>query len=42
MKLESYDYEAAAAIAILMMAASFLILLALNGYQRWRVRQQGV
>lgn len=41
-KLESYDYEAAATIAILMMAASFLILLALNGYQRWRVRQQGV
>lgn len=41
-KLEAYDYQAAAAIAILMMGASFLILLALNGYQRWRVHRQGV
>ena len=41
-KLEQFDYQAAAAIAIVMMALSFLILLALNGYQRYRVKQQGV
>ncbi len=41
-KLESFDYASAAAIAIVMMGASFLVLLALNGYQRWRVRHQGV
>ena len=41
-KLEQFDYQAAAAIAIVMMALSFLILLALNGYQRYRVKRQGV
>ena len=41
-KLESFDYPSAAAIAIVMMAASFLVLLALNGYQRWRMHHQGV
>ncbi len=41
-ELEQYDYQAAAAIAIVMMAMSFIILLALNGFQRWRRQQQGV
>ena len=41
-KLESFDYPSAAAIAIVMIAASFLVLLALNGYQRWRMHHQGV
>ena len=41
-KLEPFDYQAAAAIAIVMMAMSFAILLALNGYQRYRSKKQGV
>ena len=41
-KLEQFDYQAAAAIAIVMMALSFAILLVLNGYQRYIVRKQGV
>ena len=41
-KLEQFDYQAAAAIAIVMMALSFAILLMLNGYQRYIVRKQGV
>lgn len=41
-KLEQFDYQAAAAIAIVMMAMSFAILLALNGYQRYRSKKQGV
>ena len=40
-KLEQFDYQAAAAIAIVMMALSFAILLLLNGYQRYRSRKQG-
>ena len=41
-ELEQFDYQAAAAIAIVMMALSFLILLTINGYQRYRIKQQGV
>jgi sulfate transport system permease protein len=41
-ELEQFDYQAAAAIAIVMMAISFLILLSINGYQRYRIREQGV
>jgi sulfate transport system permease protein len=41
-ELEQYDYQAAAAIAIVMMAMSFLILFALDGFQRWRAKKQGV
>jgi len=41
-KLEQFDYQAAAAIAIVMMAMSFAILLVLNGYQRYRIKKQGV
>lgn len=41
-ELEQFDYQAAAAIAVVMMALSFLILLSINGYQRYRIRKQGV
>ena len=34
-KLEQYDYAGAAAIAVVMLAASFLILLAINLLQWW-------
>ncbi len=40
-KLEQFDYQAAAAIALVLMAASFLILLGINGYQRLRASRQG-
>ena len=40
-KLEQFDYQAAAAIALVLMAASFLILLVINGYQRLRASRQG-
>ena len=40
-KLEQFDYQAAAAIAIVMMAMSFFILLVINGYQRYRIKRQG-
>ncbi len=41
-KLEQFDYEAAAAIALVMMAMSFGILLIINGYQRYLAKSQGV
>jgi sulfate transport system permease protein len=34
-KLEQFDYAGAAAIGVVMLAASFLILLALNALQVW-------
>lgn len=34
-KLEAYDYNGATAIALTMLAASFLLLLAINMLQRW-------
>jgi len=37
-KLEQYDYQGATAIAAVMLAASFLILLAVNGLQQWSLR----
>ena len=40
-ELEQFDYQAAAAVAIVMMAISFLILLVINGYQRYRFTRQG-
>jgi sulfate transport system permease protein len=39
-KLEQYDYAGAAAIAVVMLAASFLILLVLNLLQRWARRHE--
>lgn len=37
-KLEQYDYAGAAAVAVLMLAASFLLLLGVNLLQRWGAR----
>jgi sulfate transport system permease protein len=34
-KLEQYDYSGATAIAVVMLFVSFLILLAINGLQKW-------
>src|SRR6478672_9297388 len=34
-KLEQYDYAGATAIAVVMLIISFLLLLAINGLQRW-------
>ena len=39
-KLEQYDYPGATAIAVVMLSASFLILLAINGLQWWARRRQ--
>ncbi|OWY39551.1 sulfate ABC transporter permease subunit CysT [Xenophilus sp. AP218F] len=39
-KLEQYDYAGATAIASVMLAASFSLLLAINGLQSWHSRQQ--
>jgi sulfate transport system permease protein len=39
-KLEQYDYAGAAAIGVVMLAASFLMLLALNGLQGWAARRR--
>lgn len=41
-KLEQFDYEAAAAIAIVLMVLSFAVLLVLNLWQRLRQRRLGV
>ncbi len=37
-KLEQFDYQGATAIAVVMLVASFLILLAINQLQRWTGR----
>jgi sulfate transport system permease protein len=39
-KLEQYDYAGAAAIAVVMLAASFAMLLVLNLLQRWARRHE--
>jgi len=39
-KLEQFDYAGAAAIGVIMLAASFLIVLALNLLQNWAARQR--
>ncbi|HET6619236.1 MAG TPA: sulfate ABC transporter permease subunit CysT [Dongiaceae bacterium] len=39
-KLEQFDYAGAAAIGVIMLAASFLILLAINMVQRWSRRHE--
>jgi sulfate transport system permease protein len=38
-KLEQYDYRGATAIAVVMLAASFLMLLAINLLQAWMRRR---
>lgn len=40
-KLEEYDYEGAAAIACVMLAISFLVLLVLNQLEHWQRRRLG-
>src|SRR5437867_12901564 len=37
-KLEQYDTAGATAIAVVMLAASFVLLLAINGLQQWSRR----
>ena len=39
-KLEQYDYAGAAAIGVVMLAASFVMLLALNGIQSWAAKRR--
>jgi sulfate/thiosulfate transport system permease protein len=40
-KLEQYDYLGATAVAVVMLAASFLLLLLINVLQAWTRRRQG-
>ncbi len=40
-KLEQYDYTGATAIAVVMLSASFAMLLVINGLQAWARRRQG-
>ncbi len=40
-KLEQYDYAGATAIAVVMLTASFVLLLAINLLQAWARRRQG-
>ena len=40
-KLEQYDYAGATAIAVVMLSASFVLLLAINALQAWARRRQG-
>ena len=40
-KLEQYDYTGATAIAVVLLVASFALLLAINGLQAWARRRQG-
>jgi sulfate/thiosulfate transport system permease protein len=37
-KLEQYDYAGATAVAVVMLAASFVMLLTINGLQGWQRR----
>ena len=39
-KLEQYDYHGATALAVVMLFASFLVLLAINSLQRWSQRHR--
>jgi sulfate transport system permease protein len=39
-KLEQYDYAGASAIGVVMLAASFVMLLALNGLQSWSAKRR--
>lgn len=39
-QLQQFDYDAAAAIAVVMLGVSFLMLLAINGIQAWSRRMQ--
>jgi sulfate transport system permease protein len=41
-KLEQYDYQGATAMAVVMLVASFLLLLIINLLQKWSRRFQGI
>src|SRR5512139_2097103 len=41
-KLEQYDYAGATAVAVVMLIASFLLLLTINGLQRWASRREAL
>ncbi len=41
-KLEAYDYNGAAALGFVMLAASFVIVLVSNGLQAWDARRRGI
>jgi sulfate transport system permease protein len=38
-KLQQYDYAGATAVAFVLMAMSFVLLLAINALQGWSVRR---
>jgi sulfate transport system permease protein len=40
-RLEQYDYAGATAIAVVMLVASFLLLLIINGLQAWTAKRTG-
>ncbi|RJS95134.1 sulfate ABC transporter permease subunit CysT [Salinisphaera sp. Q1T1-3] len=40
-RLEEFDYPAASAIAVTLLAISLLLLLTINGLQQWRARREG-
>ena len=40
-KLEQFDYKGATAVASVMLIASFLLLLVINGLQAWTAKRQG-
>jgi sulfate transport system permease protein len=40
-KLEQYDYVGATAVASVMLVASFILLLVINGLQSWTDRRAG-
>jgi len=40
-KLEQYDYAGATAVAVVMLVASFVLLLAINALQAWTRKRQG-
>jgi sulfate/thiosulfate transport system permease protein len=40
-KLEQYDYPGATAIAVVMLLASFGLLLLINALQKWSSRRDG-
>ena len=39
-KLEQFDYAGASAIGVVMLAVSFIMLLALNGLQSWAAKRR--
>jgi sulfate transport system permease protein len=40
-KLEQYDYAGATAVAAVMLVASFVLLLVINGLQEWNAQRSG-